>query len=129
MESQQSGKLSSPPILPQSGKRRCQLIVSKPKRDMKLLLKELAPNDMLKTMFPNLSKFATICLSIPVATALVERSFSQMKVIKTQLRSNVNYKSLSHLMKIAIEYPAELTNSHLKEDVDIWNRKSMRIAV
>ena len=32
---------------------------------------------MLKTMFPNL---ATVCLSVPVATASVERNFSQMKL-------------------------------------------------
>ena len=43
-----------------------QLVVNKPESSMKLQLKELASNDMLKTMFPNLSKLATICLSIPV---------------------------------------------------------------
>ena len=37
----------------------------------------------------------------PEALASVERSFSQMKLIKTRLRSSLNDKSLSHLMKIA----------------------------
>ena len=50
---------------------------------IKLQLKELASNDMLKTMFPDLSKLATIYLSILIATASVDRSFSQMKLIKT----------------------------------------------
>ena len=86
-----------------------QLPVNKPEDNMKLQLKEIASNDMLKTLFSNLSKLATICLSIPVATASVERSFSQMKLIKMRLRSSLNDKSLSHLMKIAIESPAELT--------------------
>ena len=40
---------------------------------------EFVTTELLKTMFPKLS---TICLSIPVATASVER-FSQMKLIKT----------------------------------------------
>ena len=96
---------------------------------MKAQLKELASNDMIKTLFPNLSKIGAICLSIPVTTASVERSFSQMKLIKTRLRSSLNDKSLSNLMKIALESPDELTDSHLEEIVNVWNRKSRRIVV
>ena len=95
---------------------------------MKAQLKELASNDMIKTLFPNLSKIGAICLSIPVTTASVERSFSQMKLIKTRLRSSLNDKSLSNLMKIALESPDKLTDSHL-EVVNVWNRKSRRIVV
>ena len=32
-------------------------------------------------------------------------------------------------MKIAIESPAELTDSHVEEVIDIWSRKSRRITV
>ena len=96
---------------------------------MKAQLKELASNDMIKTLFPNLSKIGAICLSIPVTTASVERSFSQMKLIKTRLRSSLNDKSLSNLMKIALESPDELTDSHLEEVVNVWNRKSRRRVV
>ena len=96
---------------------------------MKAQLKELASNDMIKTLFPNLSKIGAICLSIPVTTASVERSFSQMKLIKTHLRSSLNDKSLSNLMKIALESPDELTDSHLEEVANVWNRKSRRIVV
>ena len=96
---------------------------------MKAQLKELASNDMIKTLFPNLSKIGAICLSIPVTTASVERSFSQMKLIKIRLRSSLNDKSLSNLMKIALESPDKLTDSHLEEVVNVWNRKSIRIVV
>ena len=41
--------------------------------------------DLTRTLFPNLCKIAQISLSIPVTTASVERSFSQMKLIKTRL--------------------------------------------
>ena len=52
-----------------------------------------------------LEHFGKICLTIPIGTASVERSFSQMKMIKTRLRNRLGEKSLSHLMKIAIESP------------------------
>ena len=60
-----------------------QLLVNKPENNMKSQLKELVCNDMMRTLFPNLCKIATISLSIPVSTASVEISFSQMKLIKT----------------------------------------------
>ena len=57
-------------------------IAQQPKKDMKAQLKELTTNSMLIAMLPHLSVIANICLSIPVGTASVERSFSQMKMIK-----------------------------------------------
>ena len=44
-----------------------------------------------------------------------------MKLTDTCLRSNLNNKNLSNLMKIALESP---TDGHLEEIVDVWNRKS-----
>ena len=92
-------------------------------------LHELVTNETLISMFPNLNTLANICLTIPIGTALVERSFSQMKMIKTLLRSCRGEKSLSHLMKIAIESPEKLSDSDLENGVDIWYRKSRRIIV
>ena len=57
----------------------------------------------------------------------VERSFSQMKLIKTRLRSHLCDNSLPHLMKIAIGSPDKLTDSDLEDIVDVWHRKSRRI--
>ena len=57
--------------------------MEKPKDDMKAQLKELTTNSMLIAMFRKLSVIANNCLSIPVGTASVERSFPQMKMIKT----------------------------------------------
>ena len=92
-------------------------------------LTELSTNEMLVTMFPNISTLAKICLAIPVGTASVERSFSQMKLIKTRLRNRIGQSSLSYLMKIAIETPEKLTAEDLNAIVSVWNRKPRRIAV
>ena len=103
-------------------------IAQHPKEDMKAQLKELATNSMLIAMFPNLSFIANICLSIPVGTASVERSFSQIKMIKTRLRNHLGEMSLS-LMKMAIESPQKICDRDLEEVIDVWNRKPRRIVV
>ena len=54
-------------------------ITNQPREDIKEQLKVLSTNSMMQTMFPNLSILATVCLTIPVGTASVERSFSHMK--------------------------------------------------
>lgn len=106
-----------------------QLLVKQPHDTTATQLKELVSNDMLKAMFPNLHTIASITLSIPVSTASVERSFSQMKMIKTRLRNSLTDSNLSHLMRIAIETPEELSESDLEEIVGVWQRKSRRISV
>ena len=105
------------------------LLAKKPEVSTAFQLKELVTNNMLIAMFPNLNKIATISLSIPVSTASVERSFSQMKLIKTRLHNSLADCNLSHLMKISIESPDKLTENDLEEIVEIWNRKSRRLAV
>ena len=64
-----------------------------------------------------------VYLTIPVGTASVERSFSQMKMINTRLRNHLGEVSISHLMKIAIESPQTL----LEQFLDVWNRKPRRV--
>lgn len=104
-------------------------ISNQSKEDANSQLKELSTSSMLETMFPYLSTLAKICLTIPVGTASVERSFSQMKMIKTRLRSRLGEVSLSHLMKIAIESPQNLSDTEVEQIVEIWDRKPRRIGV
>ena len=106
-----------------------QLLIKQPKDDISMQLKELLTNDMLIALFPNLHKLATICLSIPISTASVEQSFSDMKLTKNRLRYRLTELSLSNLMKIVIESPEKLTDSDLEDIVDVWNRKGRWIAV
>ena len=93
------------------------------------LLKELATSSMLVEMFPHLSDLAKVSLSIPVGTASVEQSFSQMKMVKTRLKNRLGEQNLAHLMRIAIETPEKLPDDIVESLVDIWNRKSRRINV
>ena len=41
-------------------------------------------------IFPEIFKLLDILLTLPVATATVERSFSQMKIVKTCLRNRLS---------------------------------------
>ena len=82
-----------------------------------------------QNVFPNLNTLASIVLSIPVSTASVERSFSQMELTKTRLHSSLSDSTLSHLMEIGMESPDSLTDGNLKNIVDIWSRKCRRIPV
>ena len=104
-------------------------LAKKPKDDIKSQLAELITNDMLVTMFPSLHKIASIGLTIPVSTASVERSFSQMKLIKTRLRNSLTDIRLSHLMKIAIESPESLSDNDLEAVLNIWNIKPRRLSI
>ena len=105
------------------------LLANKPGDNIALQLKELTTNEMLVTMFPNLQKIASICLTIPVSTASVERSFSKMNLIKTRLRNCLSEGRLSHLMKIAIESPEKLTEDEVEAILEVWNRKPRRISI
>ena len=100
-----------------------QLLSKQPKDNLKTQLQELATNDTLIALLPNLHKLACCCLSLPIGTASVGRSFSQMKLIKTRLRNRLGELSLSRLMKIVIESPETLFDSDLEEVVTIWKKK------
>ena len=58
-----------------------------------------------------------------------ERSFSQMKLIKTRLRNSLTDIRLSHLMKIAIESPESLSDNDLEAVLNIWNIKPRRLSI
>lgn len=63
---------------------------------------------------------ASVALTLPVTTATVERSFSDMKLIKTRLRNRLGEESLDQTMRISIEGPDTLNDDELKEIVVHW---------
>ncbi len=56
-------------------------------------------------IYPNMSILAKICRVIPIQTADVERTFSQLKLIKTRIRNRMSENTLDSLLRIAIEGP------------------------
>ena len=65
-------------------------------------------------------------MALPIGTASVERSFSQVKLIKTRLRSRLSDSNLEHLMKIAIEGP-QLTDVDFDGILGIFKQTNRRI--
>ena len=90
------------------------------------VLTSLLQNDTLKAGFPNLERLASIAIVLPVTTATVERSFSDMKLIKTRLRNRLGEYSLDQAMRVCIEGPERLTEEMLELIIDNWKDKKNR---
>ena len=79
-------------------------------------------------IFPHIFSLINILLTSPIGTATVERSFSEMKMIKTRLRNRLADCNLSNLMKIAVEGPP-LESVCFQEILDVFKRKNRRITL
>ena len=77
---------------------------------------------------PEMFQLINIMLTLPVGTATVERSFSQMKMIKTRLCNRLNDTNLKRLMRIAIEGP-EMKLVDFDEVLDIFKENNRRISL
>ena len=81
----------------------------------------------MKAAFPDLLRFAQLCLTLPLSSACAERSFSAMKRVKTYLRTTMCHDRLSSLCLLSIE---RTLSSKLLEDptelVDAFTQQSTR---
>ena len=71
-------------------------------------------------------KLLNILLTLPVGTATVERSFSDMKMIKTRLRNRLSDDNLQHLMRVAIE-GLELKDVDFNAILEVFKSKTRRL--
>ena len=73
----------------------------------------LVYNECSRIQFPNIKSLLQIALTLPVTPCECERSFSQLKLLKTTLRSTMSERRLSGLalMKIHRDYCEKLSNS------------------
>jgi hypothetical protein len=86
----------------------------------------LVKNGMVRDMYPQLSLAAEIFLCAPISTATVERDFSTMNRILTDLRNRLTTEHLEQLMKISIEGPSNLDNDLKDLIIDCWKSKKIR---
>lgn len=77
------------------------------------------------SIYPNMSVLAKICRVIPIHSADVERTFSQLKLIKTSIRNRMNEKTLDSLLRIAINGPP-LPHFPIADAVVLWAKKECR---
>lgn len=63
---------------------------------------------------------------MPIETATVERSFNQMKMVKTRLRNRLSDCNLARLMEIAVKGPA-LNDVPFEEILTVFMEKNRRI--
>ena len=83
---------------------------------MQEILDEMNESHTYGGIFPETWKLLNITMALPVGTATVEHSFSQMKLIEIRLCSRLSDSNLEHLMKISIEGPP-LTNVNAILDI------------
>ena len=93
------------------------------------VMKLVAGNRTLRTLYPNLCKLVQICLILPLSTADCERAFSTMKRVKTPLRNRLNTKTLDSLMRIRVEGP-DLSSFDFELALNNWAKlRNRRIKV
>ena len=72
-----------------------------------------------------MSILAKICNVVPIHTADVERTFSQLNLIKMSIRNRMNEMTLDSFLQIAIEGPAVI-EFPVSEAVKLWATKKNR---
>jgi len=64
-----------------------------------------------------------ILVVVPITTATVHRSFSDMTLVKTRLRNHLGDTSLDHTMRVSIEGPVTLDNAKFRLYSNQWKDK------
>ena len=90
--------------------------------DLGKLAVKMVQTERHKT-FPLVYRLIELALILPVATATVERAFSAMKIIKTDLRNRMNDDWMNHSMLCYIERDIFAS---IKDDIILECFQSMR---
>lgn len=99
---------------------------STPPLTMQEVLQSMQATEVYQGIFPQTFNLVNILQAMPVGTATVERSFSQMKMVKTRLRNRLNDSNLSQLLRIAVEGP-NLSNVPFEEILEVFKESNRRV--
>ena len=86
----------------------------------------LLTNPTLCAAFLNLVQLAALSLVLPVTTATVERTFSDMKLTKTRLRSRLGEDTLDQTLRLCTEGPPTLSDEDIDSVVRLWKKQKPR---
>ena len=101
---------------------------SAPETDFLTCLRPLH-NNAWTAMFPELAKLARIYKVLPPHTADCERDFSNMKLVKTDIRNRMSEVTLDSLMRTSLEGPP-VDQFPYEKAVKLWaNKKTRRYKV
>ncbi|XP_078493239.1 52 kDa repressor of the inhibitor of the protein kinase-like [Ciona intestinalis] len=89
--------------------------------DLKTTLNHCNPN-----LFPNIFKLLKIFWTLPITTATVERSFSNLRRLKSYLRSTVVQDRLSGLALINIHSDIDIPSEKIVEEFFRKNRRNIK---
>lgn len=93
------------------------------------VMEAMSSDSSLSSLYPYLSKIASISLTLPVSTADCERGFSTMNRIKTDQRNRLITTTLDRLIRLSTEGPSIDTFDY-EAAVSTWaERTSRRITV
>ena len=77
-----------------------------------------------KEELPNILAVVNLILSIPPSSAEAERGFSQLKLVKSNLRSNLDQKTLNNLL--AVKMLASVETYNPAKAIEHWNNSGAR---
>ena len=89
------------------------------------IMSTLSANTTFSSLYPTLSKLASIALIVPVSTADCERGFSTMNRIKTDPRNRLKTETVDKLIRLSSEGP-ELDQFNFETAAMLWASRSNR---
>ncbi|KAH3806666.1 hypothetical protein DPMN_134990 [Dreissena polymorpha] len=86
----------------------------------------ISVNDVMAQKFPNILPVIYLILSISPSSAEAERGFSQLKLLKTRLRTRMTQPVLNNLLCIKLEAP-DVEHFDPIDGVHNWNTSGIRM--
>jgi hypothetical protein len=99
----------------------CKFADSRPNK----VMATLSGDSSFSSLYPTLSKLASISLTLPISTADCERGFSTMNRIKTDSRNRLKTTTLDMLIRLSSEGPS-LETFDFDAAVNVWAQRSKR---